>query len=183
MDALITGLLNVSRVATRTHPTEEVHLPAAIETIVESFRYQLEQRGIAVKVGDLATVRGDPVRLNQVFSNLVDNAIKYMGDSTRREIAIGMRAGNGAGPVYFVSDSGPGIPPENHETVFRLFRRLANGAAVPGEGLGLAMVRKIVEKHGGRIWVESAPGEGSTFCFTLGGRSQGDSRAEVAEGA
>lgn len=168
MEALIAGLLNVSRIASRTDPTEEVRLQPVVETIIDSFRYQLEQHRIAVNVGHLATVRGDPDRLNQVFSNLVDNAIKYMGESARREIEIGMRNGNGAPPVFFVKDTGPGIPAESQEIVFRLFRRLANG--VPGEGLGLTMVRKIIEKHGGRIWIESTPGEGTAFCFTLGSR-------------
>jgi signal transduction histidine kinase len=165
MDGLIGGLLNVSRIATRTHPSEDVCLRSIAEKTVEAFHYQLEQRAITVRLGPLPTVRGDAVRLDQVFSNLVDNAIKYMGDSARREIEIGMRNGRGV-PTFFVKDTGPGIPAESYETVFRLFRRLSS--AVPGEGLGLAMVRKIIEKHGGRIWIESAPGEGSTFCFTLG---------------
>jgi signal transduction histidine kinase len=176
MDALIGGLLNVSRVATRTNPTQEVRLQTAVETIIESFRYQLEQQRIAVRVGPLPAVRGDPVRLTQVFSNLVDNAIKYMGDGPRREIEIGLRNGNDTRPTFFVRDTGPGIPAESHDTVFRLFRRLAvNG--VPGEGLGLTMVRKIVEKHGGRIWIESSPGQGSTFCFTLGRERDGSAAA------
>jgi signal transduction histidine kinase len=165
MDALIGGLLNVSRVATRTHPGEDVCLRSIAEKTVEAFHYQLEQRGITVRLGPLPVVKGDAVRLNQVFSNLVDNAIKYMGESARREIEIGTRNGRGV-PTFFVKDTGPGIPADSLETVFRLFRRLPS--SVPGEGLGLAMVRKIVEKHGGRIWVESSPGAGSTFCFTLG---------------
>ncbi len=164
MDALINGLLNVSRVATRTSPTEDVPLHSTVEKIVESFRYQLEQQRIIVHVEPLPTVRGDAVRLGQVFSNLVDNAIKYMGESPRREIEIGMRNGHGL-PIFFVRDTGPGIPANSQETVFRLFRRLAT--KVSGDGLGLTLVRKIIEKHGGRIWIESTPGQGSTFCFTL----------------
>jgi len=164
MDGLVGGLLNVSRIATRTAPIEEVDLLAVVETVVESFRYQLSQRGITAVIGDLPTVRGDAVRLNQVFSNLIDNAIKYMGDGAMREIEVGTHR-RGGHPVLFVRDTGPGIPPASHEAVFRLFRRLDSG--VPGEGLGLTMVRKIIEKHGGHIWVESTPGQGSTFCFTL----------------
>jgi signal transduction histidine kinase len=178
MDALIGGLLNVSRIATRTSPTDEVQLQRVVQKIVESFRYQLEQHRITINVGRLPSVKGDPVRLNQVFSNLVDNAIKYMGESPRREIEIGMRNGNGVPSVLFVKDTGPGIPVESQETVFRLFRRLANG--VPGEGLGLTMVRKIIEKHGGRIWIESSPGQGSAFCFTLGSRVQAPRKGEAA---
>jgi len=165
MDGLIGALLNVSRVGTRTSPTEEVQLQTMVEKIVESFRYQLDQKKIEVRVGELPTVKGDPVRLNQVFSNLVDNAVKYMGESPRRTIEIGLRNGNGT-QTFFVSDTGPGIPEHSRETVFRLFRRLKNNG-VAGEGLGLTMVRKIVEKHGGRIWIESVPSQGAAFCFTL----------------
>jgi signal transduction histidine kinase len=166
MDALIQGLLTVSRIATRTNPTEDVCLPRVVEQIVESFRYQLDQSNIRVTIGPLPTLRGDTLRLTQVFSNLIDNAIKYMGGSALRLIEIGARDHDGTSTL-FVRDSGPGIPEKSHEAVFRLFRRLANG--VPGEGLGLTMVRKIVEKHGGRIWIESMPGQGSTFLFTLPG--------------
>ena len=164
MDGLIQGLLNVSRIATRTNPTEEVRLQEVVEKIIESFRYQLDQARIDVTLGPLPSVRGDTLRLTQVFSNLIDNAIKYMGNAPRRCIAIGTREGDGP-PTLFVRDSGPGIPSDSQPAVFRLFRRLAS--AVPGEGLGLTMVRKIVEKHGGQIWVESTPGDGCTFCFTL----------------
>jgi signal transduction histidine kinase len=182
MDALIQGLLNVSRISTRTNPTDEVCLQKVVEKTVESFRYQLDQSHIHVTVGPLPTVRGDTLRLTQVFSNLIDNAIKYMGDSPTRAIEIGTRDGNGT-PTVFVKDTGPGIPSQSQEAVFRLFRRLANGA-VAGEGLGLTMVRKIVEKHGGRIWIESTPGQGSTFCFTLRGASCGSgARVEPAQDA
>ena len=164
MDGLIQGLLNVSRIATRTNPTDEVSLQLVVEKIIETFRYQLDQSRIQITAGLLPTVRGDRLRLTQVFSNLIDNAIKYMGDSTPRTIEIGARHDNGT-PTLFVKDSGPGIPAKSQEAVFRLFRRLGNG--VPGEGLGLTMVRKIIEKHGGRIWIVSEPGQGTTFLFTL----------------
>jgi len=166
MDALIQGLLTVSRIATRTNPAEEVCLPRVVERIVESFRYQLDQSNIQVTIGSLPNVRGDTLRLTQVFSNLIDNAIKYMDGNSPRLIEVGARHHDGT-PTLFVKDSGPGIPEKSHDAIFRLFRRLANG--VPGEGLGLTMVRKIVEKHGGRIWIESTPGQGSTFLFTLPG--------------
>lgn len=173
MDALIGALLNVSRIGTRTSPTERVALQPMVEKIVESFHYQLEEKKIEVAVGALPVVIGDAVRLNQVFANLVDNAVKYMGESERRQIEVGVRAA-GDGQAFFVRDSGPGISPEHQENVFRLFRRLSNGA--PGEGLGLAMVRKIIEKHGGRIWIESAVGQGTTFYFTLGTDNAGEIR-------
>jgi len=166
MDGLIGGLLGLSRITARTNPHEVVDLQSVVEKIVESFRYQLDQHCITVTVGPLPAVRGEALGLNQVFSNLVDNAIKYMGDRPVCTIGIGVGDSDGA-PAFYVRDSGPGIPRESQETVFRLFRRL--GTSVPGEGLGLTMVRRIVEKHGGRIWIESTPGQGTTFWFTLDG--------------
>ncbi|MBI4515478.1 MAG: HAMP domain-containing histidine kinase [Deltaproteobacteria bacterium] len=165
MDGLIGSLLNVSRIATRTNPTEAVSLGPMVETIIDTFRYQLDQKQITISVGDLPAVIGDPLRLNQAFSNLVDNAIKYMGERAVRRIEIGAQSADDT-CTCFVRDTGPGIPKGKQEAVFRLFHRLPNGG-VPGEGIGLTMVRKIVEKHGGRIWLESVPDEGSTFWFTL----------------
>ena len=165
MDGLIGSLLNLSRIATRTNPTDVVPLGAMVDAIVDSFRYQIDQKQITIAIGDLPVVIGDPVRLNQAVSNLVDNAIKYMGDRPLRRIEIGARIDDGTA-TCFVRDSGPGIPKAKHETVFRLFHRLPNGA-VPGEGIGLTMVRKIIEKHGGRVWLEAEPDEGTTFFFTL----------------
>jgi signal transduction histidine kinase len=162
---LIGSLLNVSRVATRTDPTEIVELGPMVDGILDSFRYQLEQKQITLAVGHLPAVVGDPVRLNQALSNLLDNAIKYMGDRPVRRIEIGAHSRDRMCECY-VRDSGPGIPPARREHVFRLFYRLNTGP-IPGEGIGLTIVRKIVEKHGGRVWVDNAPEEGTTFRFTL----------------
>jgi signal transduction histidine kinase len=165
MDGLISSLLNVSRIATRTNATEQVDLNSVVEKLVDSFHYQLSEKGIELDVERLPIVTGDAVRLGQLFGNLIDNAIKYMGDSTERRIAVGVRGDNGE-RRFFVQDTGQGIPNDEREQVFRLFRRLANGDC-PGEGIGLTMVRKIVEKHHGRIWIDSTPGAGATFWFTL----------------
>lgn len=165
MDGLIASLLNVSRIVTRTKPTEQVDLNVLVRKLVDSFHYQLTEKDIAIDIDPLPVVTGDASRLGQLFGNLIDNAIKYMGKRPRRLIHIGTSR-QGDESSFFVRDSGPGIPADQHEQVFRLFRRLANGNS-PGEGIGLTMVRKIVEKHGGRIWVESTPGDGATFWFTL----------------
>ncbi|MFQ5667278.1 MAG: ATP-binding protein [Candidatus Binatia bacterium] len=165
LDALITSLLNVSRIATRTNPTQEVDLQPLAEKLGESFHYQLTEKGITLQLDPLPVVTGDPVRLGQLLGNLIDNAVKYMGNSPRRCIHVGARMVDGE-RRFFVRDTGPGIRKEEQGQIFRLFRRLANGDC-PGEGIGLSMVQKIVEKHGGRIWVESTPGAGTTFWFTL----------------
>jgi signal transduction histidine kinase len=165
MDALITSLLNVSRIVTRTNPTEQVDLQKLAQKVSDSLHYQLAEKRIEVEFDPLPVVTGDSVQLGRLFGNLIDNAIKYMGTTPERRIRVGARTEAGECRL-FVQDSGPGIRKEDQEHVFRLFRRLANGDC-PGEGIGLTIVRKIVEKHGGRIWVDSAPGAGSTFWFTL----------------
>ncbi len=167
MDSLINSLLSVSRITTRTNPTEQVDLNGLVVKLAASFHYQLTEKQIALEWDPLPVVVGDPVRLGQLFGNLIDNAIKYMGDRPVRRIHVGVDNGGGE-RRFFVRDTGPGIPRDEHEQVFRLFRRLANGDC-PGEGIGLAMVRKIVEKHGGKIWVDPAAAPGATFWFTLQG--------------
>ncbi|GIW39572.1 MAG: hypothetical protein KatS3mg076_0149 [Candidatus Binatia bacterium] len=164
MEGLVRALLQVCRAGTRTDPTQVVDLDAVVRDVLSSLRYQLESGGFELVKASLPTVRGDPVALGQVFANLVDNAVKYGRASGIRRIEIGVENGT-LPPRFFVRDSGPGIPPEHVEEIFRLHRRLSSES--PGEGLGLAAVRKIVERHGGRIWVESKPGEGTTFWFTL----------------
>jgi signal transduction histidine kinase len=165
MDSLIGSLLNVSRIATRTNPTDAVPLGPMVDKIIDSFRYQLDQKAITIALGHLPVVVGDPGRLSQAISNLVDNAIKYMDDRPLRRIEIGSRSEPGT-CICYVRDTGPGIPAAKHDAVFRLFHRLANGS-VSGEGIGLTLVRKIIEKHGGRVWLEAAPEHGTTFWFTL----------------
>jgi chemotaxis family two-component system sensor kinase Cph1 len=101
-----------------------------------------------------------------VMQNLIENAVKYRGDTPEPCIVVGLREENGR-QVFFVQDNGPGIEPKYHDNIFGLFNRV--NTKVPGTGIGLALVKRIIEVHGGRIWVESdGCGWGSTFCFTVG---------------
>jgi signal transduction histidine kinase len=109
-------------------------------------------------------VYGDRIRLVEVVQNLVDNAAKFMGDQVEPVIHLGAQEHHGE-TVYFIRDNGIGILPQHHERIFGLFNKLDPGTE--GTGIGLAIVKRIVEVHGGRIWVESEPDKGSTFCFTL----------------
>jgi signal transduction histidine kinase len=165
MDALITSLLNVSRIGTRTNPTEQVDLRRVAQKVAESFHYQLADKAITLEIEPLPAVTGDAVQLGRLLGNLIDNAIKYMGGTPDRRIRVGTCSVDGE-RRFFVRDNGMGIRKEDHEQIFRLFRRLANGNC-SGEGIGLTIVRKIVEKHGGRVWVDSAPEAGTVFWFTL----------------
>jgi signal transduction histidine kinase len=128
---------------------------------------QLEERGITVTIQpNLPVVFGDRQRLTEVLQNLIDNATKFMGDEPKPKIEIGQQGEEDSKPVFFVKDNGIGISSKYHEQVFGLFNKL--NPDVEGTGIGLALVKRIIEIHGGRIWVESEVGKGSTFCFTLG---------------
>jgi signal transduction histidine kinase len=165
MDFLVGGLLELSRIDSRPNADRPVDLNTTVDDVLGSLQFRIAERGIRVCVDPLPTVQGDPIRMSQVFSNLVDNAIKYMKPQGEAEIHIGCHT-NGAAHHFFVRDTGIGIRAEDHARVFRLFTRVS-ASAVPGEGLGLTAVKKIIEKHEGRIWVESDLGQGSTFWFTL----------------
>jgi signal transduction histidine kinase len=127
-------------------------------------------RGGVVRVPrPLPVVRADRERLVEVLANLVSNAAKYGGPSPEVEVGHLDGAGGRGTPTFYVRDAGIGIEPRHHEAVFRLFKRLhPRDAYGGGSGAGLTIVQKVVERHGGRIWLESAPGRGTTFYFTLG---------------
>ena len=166
MRRLLDELLELSRVGRVVNPPEQLPLGHLAEEAAGLFRETLEERGIELVIAPgLPTVHGDRTRLLQVLQNLLENAIRFLGDQAEPRIEIGHRR-DGDDRVCFVRDNGIGIDPRHHEAVFELFRRLQPG--VTGTGVGLALVRRIVEGHGGRIWVESeGSGAGSTFCFVI----------------
>jgi PAS domain S-box-containing protein len=165
MEALIQDLLAYSR-ATNAEISAftEVDLNAALTWAVNNLETSIRESGATITNEGLPLVRGDKLQLVQVFQNLISNAIKY-----RRQMTPAIRIWawrTGEQWTVAVADNGIGIAPEYRERIFGLFKRL-HGRDIPGTGVGLAICRKIVEKHAGRIWVESSPGEGSTFLFTL----------------
>jgi signal transduction histidine kinase len=115
---------------------------------------------------DLPIVYGDAQRLLEVIQNLLDNAVKFMGEQPKPVIEIGTSGAENGMPILYVRDNGIGIAPKYHERIFGLFNKL--NPSLEGTGVGLAIVKRIVEVHGGRIWVESEEGKGATFYFTLG---------------
>ena len=165
LNGMVQRLLDFSRVARLDYRFEPLDMTDLAGGIVDSLSFHAKARGVRVQVEDLADTTGDRVQIEAVFRNLVDNAIKYMGDGERREILVGSEQ-RGGEVVYFVRDTGVGMTPEQSGKAFLPFRRFRADAA-PGEGIGLSYVRKVVERHGGRIWCESAEGEGTTFYFTL----------------
>ena len=166
MHRLLDDLLELSRVGRVVNPPEDVPLGDLAREAVELVKGQLGQNHVAVDVApDLPVVRADRRRLLEALQNLVENAAKFTAGSQDPRITIGARQ-DGDERVFFVRDNGRGIEPRFLEKVFDLFEKL--DPAVEGTGVGLALVRRIVEAHGGRAWAESdGLGHGATFCFTL----------------
>jgi signal transduction histidine kinase len=147
---------------------ETIPFSELVRDAMDNVHGQLEAGRVTVQTQpDLPAVHGDRQRLVEVLQNLLDNAAKFMGDQPDPRIEIGQHGEDADGqPILFVRDNGVGIEPQYHERVFGLFNKL--DAQTEGTGVGLALVRRIVEVHGGRIWVESdGVGHGATFCFTL----------------
>jgi signal transduction histidine kinase len=171
---LIGQLMELSRIKTQREKMEIVDTRALVEQVAGVFEADLRYRNIRFLIeGELPTLKCEPTRIRQVFQNLVDNAIKYMGDrpDAVREIRVGCIVRSDEAEFY-VSDSGIGIAAEDIATLFHVFRRGANSrtAGVPGKGLGLASVKSIVETYSGTIWVESLLGSGANFRFTINGQ-------------
>ena len=167
MKRLLDEIIELSRAGRVIDPHDGVALGELAEAAVAQDAGPLRERGIDVVIArDMPTVRCDRVRMLEVLQNLVENAVKYMGDQAEPRITIGAREDEGV-TVITVADNGIGIDPRYHEKIFELFDQL--DPSREGTGLGLALVKRIVSVHGGRVWVESeGEGRGATFCFTLG---------------
>jgi signal transduction histidine kinase len=166
MHQLLRELLELSRIGRMMNPPELFPFEGLAREALVIVHGQLELRGVTFTLGpDLPVVYGDRQRLLEVLQNLIDNAVKFMGDQLNPHIEIGQQGEEDGKPVFYVKDNGIGIPSEYHERVFGLFDKL--DAKTDGTGIGLALVKRIVEFHGGRIWVESEAGTGATFYFTL----------------
>jgi signal transduction histidine kinase len=166
MDELLSDLLELSRVGRIINPPEEVDLARLVQDATDTVEARLRSKHVAVNVSpSLPTIHGDRIRLREVLENLIDNAVKYMGDQRNPVIEIGSNDRQGE-QVIFVKDNGIGIEARYHAKIFHLFEKL--DPTIEGTGIGLALVKRIIEVHGGRIWVESeGQGKGSTFCFTI----------------
>ncbi|WP_339102655.1 ATP-binding protein [Haloterrigena salinisoli] len=181
MREMIDGLLEYSRVETRGDPFEPVDLERLLDDVLDDLSLQLEETDAEVETEPLPRVRGDASQLRQVFQNLLSNALEYSGDEPPRVYleaercearSASKRSGEAAeyeGAMWEISvvDEGIGIDPEDQDRVFDVFQRLHSREEYDGTGIGLALCERIVERHGGEIWVESEPGEGSTFSVTL----------------
>ncbi len=165
MQTLIQDLLSYSRVTTKGQLLQLADAKAACDSALKGLRKSIEDSSAVVSVGSLPTVLADATQLTQLFQNLIGNAIKYRNER-RPEIRVAARP-NGNEWTFSVQDNGIGIAPQYFERIFQMFQRLHTVREYSGTGIGLAICRKIVERHGGRIWVEAQPGQGSTFLFTI----------------
>lgn len=165
MDALIRDLLAYSRVDLRGRSPEAVDFERVLHEALGNLKVAIEESTATITHGPLPRVRGDSVQLTQVLQNLIGNAIKFRGtEPPRIEVTAEARDQEW---VFRVRDNGIGIEPKQFDRLFVIFQRLHTRQEYAGTGMGLAICKKIIERHGGRIWVESAPGQGSTFLFTL----------------
>ncbi len=166
MQYLLKDLLELSRVGRLMNPPVEISFDEIVKETLEIMHGQIKARNVLIefKNGNV-TVKCDRARIVEVMQNLVDNAIKFMGSQPRPHIEIGTLNNDDNETVFYVKDNGIGIEPEYHDKIFGLFNKLSTDSE--GTGIGLALVKRIIEVHGGRIWVESQPGSGTTFYFTL----------------
>jgi PAS domain S-box-containing protein len=165
MDALLAGLLNVSRIGSAALTIEQLDMNQMVAEIVKSMEFSVEQAGAGVQVDALPPCRGDATQLGQVFSNLLDNALKYLDPSRPGVIRVSaLQKRNEV--VYCVEDNGIGIDAEHQDAIFGLFYRL-NPDRGGGQGLGLTIVRRSLDRQGGKIWLESTLNQGSKFFVSL----------------
>jgi len=170
MQRLIDDLLSYARIATRGKPPERSEAGAALAQALLNLQGAILKTGAVIHQEPLPVVAVDPGQLAQVFQNLVGNALKFSGPGPPQVRISALGAAQAW--QFTVADQGIGMDPQHHERIFEIFQRLHTRAEFPGTGIGLAICRRIVERHGGRIWVESAPGRGSTFHFTLPRRGE-----------
>jgi signal transduction histidine kinase len=165
MEVLITSLLELSRIGQVVGPIEEIDVGPLLREIRDALAVRLKEAGAEFVVQEpLPTIRADRGRIHQVFVNLIDNAAKFRSAERVLRIEVGCQQESGFYRFY-VADNGIGIAPQYHEQIFTPFRKLH--PEIEGVGIGLALVKKIVEHHGGRAWVYSEAGKGATFYFTI----------------
>ena len=165
MQTLINDLLSFSRVGTQGKALTPVGCDATLDAVLRSLKRAIEESGAVITRDPLPVVLADDVQLGQLLQNLVGNAIKFRSEEAPRIHISAER--NGGGWKIWVRDNGIGIAPEHGERIFVIFQRLHTKTQYAGTGIGLAVCKKIAERHGGRIWVEPTPGGGSTFYFTI----------------
>ena len=169
MDRLLSDTLKLSRVGRVVNPPEDVPFGELVQEALEQTTAKIKSCGVEISLAaDFPAVLVDRTRIVEVLVNLIENSINYMGEQSRPKIDIGYRIdGDSSEPVFFVGDNGIGIDPNQHEKVFNLFYQVKKKTKEAGTGVGLTIVKRIIEVHGGSVWIESEEGKGCSVCFTL----------------
>ncbi len=165
MQRLINDLLEYSRVTTKGKEFSEVDAHSVLGQVISNLQMKIEASNAIITNSDLPEVKADGLQLARVFQNLIDNAIKFIGEESPR-IHVDGRLKDGYW-LFSVKDNGIGIDSRHKDRIFQIFQRLENREKYPGTGIGLAICKRIVERHGGKIWMESEPGKGTAFLFTI----------------
>ena len=165
MRQLISDLLAFSQIGLGERKLGQVDCSMLVETVLKQMQGLVVERGARISVGPMPVLSAEPILLSQVFQNLIGNALKFQkGEAPSVELSAAQEEGRW---VFGVKDQGIGIAPEHVEKVFKLFGRLHGRDEYPGNGLGLSLCKKVVERHGGEIWLDPSPGPGSTFYFSI----------------
>ena len=165
MKALIDDLLAYSRLSSGGNKFENTDCNHVVDRVVEALNASITETGASCNSGSLPTVKGDGMQLHQLFQNLISNGIKFRSHETPRIDVSAQREGEHW--LFAIKDNGIGIAPRHHEQIFQMFQRLHHRGEYPGTGVGLAVSAKIVQRHGGTIWVDSDEGKGTTVYFTI----------------
>jgi light-regulated signal transduction histidine kinase (bacteriophytochrome) len=181
MGQLIDDLLAFSRLGREPLRTERVQLDDLVRQTIGELRRECGSRRVDFTVGELGVVEADPALLKQAFVNLLGNAIKFTRKSDPAVVEVGRRVepGPSAASVYYVKDNGTGFDMHHAEKLFGVFQRLHSAKDYEGTGIGLAIVQRVIDRHGGRVWAEAKPGEDATFYFMLRGGSAEGSVSEA----
>ncbi len=169
MSELIEDLLTLSRISRIQNPYEDVNMNNLINSIIERIKFDIEKHKVDLKIQEnMLTVHCDRIKMGEVFLNLITNAIKFSSKNNQEnpKVEIGYESRDKSHKFY-VKDNGIGIKPEHHQQVFSIFKRLHTDKEYPGTGAGLSIVKRVIDDHGGKIWIESEPGQGTTFLFTI----------------
>jgi signal transduction histidine kinase len=169
MNQLIEDLLMLSRISRIKNPYEDVNINELLTSVIKRIEFDIKEKKVDLRIQpDMPTIRCDRIKMNEVFLNLINNAIKFSAknnkDNPKVEVGYALEEGN---HKFYVKDNGIGIDPKYHSQLFGIFKRLHTAKEYEGTGAGLSIVKRVIDDHGGKVWIDSQEGKGATFYFTI----------------